>query len=93
MNLAHKSGKVERSLNPKPTMMTIASVDFSLPNRDQLTSVYPTERMQETCSKMAANSEKEEESSNGVYFCDECGQIFTTDDLLKAHASSEHPIR
>ena len=29
--------------------------------------------------------------SNGVWFCDECGNIFPTDELLKNHSSSEHP--
>ena len=34
-----------------------------------------------------------ENESNGVYICGDCGQSFATDDLLKTHASSEHPIR
>ena len=33
-----------------------------------------------------------ENESNGVYICGDCGQSFATDDLLETHASSEHLI-
>ena len=40
-----------------------------------------------------AGYENDNNESNGVYICNDCGKSFATDDVLKFHANSEHPVR